>query len=293
MADYNAQHLHTAADILLELLKKRNSISSVLLSRELDRANITNQKPILDALSRIADGATDDEGVANFVGKIFKRGRTFYSKSGLDTLEKEAERMESAAISEVQQSEADEEIQVPKKEKVKRKQDEARLIPHIMQAIANIYQDDATPEGVKYVFGVHNTHAGNEFENVDVLGFHWRAQEDIEVVTVEAKLEFTARLVQQANNYRRFSHRVWIALPGHTENTLRDEDQHLFDFVIESGLGIMLSQNSKKNIEFRPIHWPRLQAPNRFEMLRFQERYLDQFTEARAAQRKDRIGRIS
>ena len=97
---------------------------------------------------------------------------------------------------------------------------------------------------------MHRDRPGSEFENVDVIAVHWRSDEVAEIVTVEVKLDFTARAVQQASNYRRFSDRVWLAVPVTAKltlaaNELRETDPLLFDHVVDVGLGILACRKSR------------------------------------------------
>jgi hypothetical protein len=136
------------------------------------------------------------------------------------------------------------------------------------------------------VFDVHNGRAGNEFENVDVMAVHWRSSKVVELVTVEVKLEFTARLVQQARNYGRFCDRVWLAVPVLAEaadaaGALREFDPMLFEHVVDTGLGILACRRRPgRSYEVLPVHWPRRMRPDLVEKDGFLERYRRQFEQA-------------
>jgi hypothetical protein len=140
---------------------------------------------------------------------------------------------------------------------------ERRLGTYVVSALESIYQSDHAPEDAPYVFDVHNERAGSEFENVDVMAAHWRSQKVVELVAVEVKLEFTARLVQQARNYGRFADRVWIAVPVLAEaadasGALREFDPLLFEHVVDAGLGILACRRRPgRSYEVLPAHWPR------------------------------------
>ena len=108
----------------------------------------------------------------------------------------------------------------------------------------------------------------------------------VETITVEVKLDFTVRLIQQANNYRRFSSRVWIAVPCTSDASeaaaqLREIDPMLFEYVTELGLGILACRRAKgRSYEVFPIHWPRLGPPDAVATEGFIERYRSVFEEA-------------
>ena len=108
--------------------------------------------------------------------------------------------------------ETEEEVPKPVAPTREYRQEEARLCTYVKDALADLYGTDYGPD-VEYVFDVHNERPGSEFENVDVLAVHWRSDQHVEIVAVEAKLAFNARAVHQASNYSRFADRTWIAVP--------------------------------------------------------------------------------
>ena len=143
-----------------------------------------------------------------------------------------------------------------------------------------------TPDDAPYVFDVHHDRAGSDYENVNVLAIHWRSSKVAELISVEVKLDFTARLVQQARNYGRFSDRVWIAAPllaeaADASAALRDFDPQLFEHVVEAGLGILACRRRPgRSYEVLPVHWPRRLAPDPVEKEGFLERYRPHFEQA-------------
>jgi hypothetical protein len=163
------------------------------------------------------------------------------------------------------------------------KQEEARLVTYIRDGLTSIYDSDFLPQGAEdYIFDVHNDRGGSDFENVDLLGFHWRSQEIVETIAVEAKLYFTARLVQQASNYQRFANRVWLAVPCASADELRDLDERLFDHTVERGLGILACIKRRgRSYEIQPIQWPRYQPVDPLERTTFIERHRTTFEDAR------------
>jgi hypothetical protein len=166
------------------------------------------------------------------------------------------------------------------------RQEERRLGTYVVSTLENIYQSDHTPDDAPYVFDVHNDRAGTEFENVDVMAAHWRSPKVVELVAVEVKLDFTARLVQQARNYGRFADRVWIAVPVLAEaadasGALREFDPLLFEHVIDTGLGILACRRRPgRSYEVLPVHWPRRMHADQVEKEAFLERYRRQFETA-------------
>jgi hypothetical protein len=101
----------------------------------------------------------------------------------------------------------------------------------------------------------------------------------VDLVTVEVKLDFTAKLVQQAHNYCRFSDRVWIAVPvladvSDSAQALREYDPALFDYVVDIGLGVLACRRRPgKSYEVIPVQWPRRLHPDPVEKEAFIDRY--------------------
>lgn len=153
---------------------------------------------------------------------------------------------------------------------------------YIRDSLALVYESEFQPEGAEQIFDVHNDRAGSDFENVDLLGFHWRSPESVETIAVEAKLVFSARLVQQAANYQRFANRVWIALPCSSADELRESDERLFDYVVERGLGVLACIRRRgRSYEVEPIHWPRYQQVDSLEGAALIERHRATFEDAK------------
>jgi ketosteroid isomerase-like protein len=226
----------------------------------------------------------------------YYRGRSFYSEAALRDLEKStaeaADKAEAAETIETTTADvADEEEAAPKRSEYR--QEEARLVTYVREALDEIYVSEHGPE-VATVFDVHRDRPGSEFENVDLIAVHWRADDVVELITVEVKLYFNARLVQQANNYRRFSDRVWIAVPvdvmlPRAATQLREIDPLLFEHAVESGLGILACWRRRgRSYEIAPIHWPRLLRPDRVERTTFLDRHRAVFEEARVIAPRER-----
>lgn len=144
-------------------------------------------------------------------------------------------------------------------------------------ALEDLYASESGPADRPCVFDVHHERPGGTFENVDLVAVHWRSNKIAEIVSVEVKLDFTSRLVQQANNYRRFSDRVWISVPvqaelGQAAAELRAMDERLFDHVVDLGLGVLACRRRQgRSYEVVPIHWPVRNVPEPLEREMFVE----------------------
>lgn len=195
---------------------------------------------------------------------------------------------EAANAEKASDGQTDEDFVAPP-ERRKNRQEEGRLGTYVVSALENIYQSDGAPDDAPYVFDVHNDRPGNEYENVDLIAVHWRTATNVELIAVEVKLDFTARLVQQARNYARFADRVWLAVPvqagaADASGALRELDPLLFEHVVDAGLGILACRRRPgKSYEVLPVHWPRRQQPGAVEREGFIERYRADFEEAGAA----------
>lgn len=179
----------------------------------------------------------------------------------------------------------EEEGDVPAPARRSYRQEEARLVTYVVEALETVYASEYGPER-ETIFDVHNQRPGNAFENVDVIAAHWRSDEVVDLISVEVKLDFTPRLVQQANNYRRFSHRVWIAVPvaaslPDAASKLQETDPLLFDYIVELGIGVLACRRGRgRSYEVAPIHWPRLLHPDPVERDAFLDRHRVVFEDA-------------
>jgi hypothetical protein len=214
--------------------------------------------------------------------RFYHRGRSFFSEEAYQAAEAKTEAAAQVAGETAPGTEGEE---APTPRAREYRQEEARLVTYVREQLETICGSDFGPDA-DIVFDVHNQRPGNDFENVDVIAVHWRSDEVVDIVTVEVKLEFTSRLVQQANNYRRFSNRVWIAVPvsatsGEAAAELRETDPLLFDYVVDLGIGILGCRRGRgRAYEVVPIHWPRLQRPDPIERDAFLDRYRTVFEDA-------------
>lgn len=270
----NEQEIASAQALLGGLLERSSSVSSLGLRRQLELKGFQNARDLVLALRlKTADAEGQEDGSPSY----FHRGKSFYTKQGLLELEQ-------AEAAEAQRAEDLEAQQVPVIEDEtplrRNRKEEARLVTYVHSALEEIYVGDHAPERIEeFVFDVHNERCGGVFENVDLLAIDWRSLKRVELVTVEAKLDFTAQLVHQAHNYTRFSHRVWLAvrvhaLPQSAAGALRLSDPRLFDYCIDQGLGILACRPSRgRSYEVFPVHWPRRLSPDPAELEAFMERY--------------------
>ncbi len=160
--------------------------------------------------------APDDDHFPKPDFRWYGKAKSIYSPERYQTLQRaEDARATVAEREETPAADAeDEEYEVaPAREKPKNRQEERRLGTYAVTTLESIYQSEHAPDDSDYVFDVHSDRPGTEFENIDLLAVHWRSSKAVELVAVEVKLDFTARLVQQARNYMRFADRVWLAVP--------------------------------------------------------------------------------
>ncbi len=251
-------------------------VSSRALRPELEKLGIENVSEINTKL-KLFDFDNPPPGVAEPSFRYFHRGRSFYSEDAYRQAEAETER----AAEQAEQAAKDEKLEDDEPIRRRRnRQEEARVVTYVEEALESIYDSDFGPD-VQVAFDVHNERPGGEFENVDAIAVNWRSDDVVELVAVEVKLKFCAGLVQQAINYRRFAHRVWIAIPVSSDepaSELRAQSPSLFEYVIEQGLGILACRRRQgASYEVWPIHWPQLNRLDTLSQDEFVERYRNAF----------------
>ncbi|MGO9833468.1 MAG: hypothetical protein ACLP1X_04570 [Polyangiaceae bacterium] len=278
--------------VLHDLLQQSNGVvSSRGLRHALEQRKIPDARRLVVSLKYFDFDAPPEDGRPKPPFRWYSHARSFYTeeqfaklKNAQDQQATTAEQAVAGPVAEVETE--DEDQDVPPKERRRSRQEERRLGTYVVSALESIYQSDHAPEDAPYVFDVHNERAGSEFENVDVMAAHWRSQKVVDLVTVEVKLDFTARLVQQARNYGRFSDRVWIAVPVLAEaadaaGALREFDPCLFEHIVDAGLGVLACRRRPgRSYEVLPVHWPRRLFPDPVEKEAFLERYRPSFEEA-------------
>ena len=165
---------------------------------------------------------------------------------------------------------------------------------YVVPLIEEIYASESAPEGRTYVFDVHDSRPGGEYQNVDLLAVHWRSRKVIELVAVEVKLDFTARAVQQACSYTRFAHRTWLAVkvvngPEYAAWELWTRDPGLFDHAVARGIGIIgCKATPGRAYTAFPIQWPKRHEPDPFEREQFLEHYREWFEDADVLEQEGR-----
>jgi hypothetical protein len=115
------------------------------------------------------------------------------------------------------------------------------------------------------------------------IAVHRRSRNFCDLIAVEVKLEFSAHVVQQALNYKRFSHRTWVAVVVEldSKDDLPRRYPALFDYAISNGLGVLACRRRQgRRYEVLPVNWPLRNQPEPLAEEDFIERYRDQLREA-------------
>lgn len=247
-------------------------VSSLALRQALESKGVPDARDVVVQLKFYDFASPPDDGREAPGFRWYTHAKSFLSEERFEGFKRQQEaevaRVASSEVvaAELAEAEAVADERAPATERRKIRQEEARLGTYVASALENIYQSDAAPEDAEYVFDVHKERPGAEFENVDVLAVHWRSESYIELVAIEVKLDFTARLVQQARNYARFAERVWVAVPitayaSDAAAAIREYDRLLFEHVIEIGLGVLACRRRPGKIdEIMAVHWPKKQG---------------------------------
>ena len=270
-----------ATETLQYMLDRSEGIvSSRALRPELERRGVEEARELVIRL-KLYDFESSAPEYPTPPFRYHYRGRSFYSEEAYRAAEAETEAAADAAEREAEaEGDYDEEATTARR---KYRQEEARLCKYIEEALRGIYASEFGPD-VEIAFDVQDARPGAELENVDLLAVHWRSDEVVELVAVEAKLEFSTKLILQATNYKRFAHRVWAALPVTSDEPgieLREYDPLLFEHVIEQGIGVLACRKRQGGAyDIWPIHWPRLNKLDSIARDDFIERYRHVFEEA-------------
>jgi hypothetical protein len=278
----------TATSLLGYMLPRANGcVSSLALRRELERKGITNARQLVVKLKFFDFDAPSDPTKPMPSFRWHHHGKSFFSEEGfkqvLSETELEADDAAAAAAPEVPSDDTPEAAVAAKRPN---RQEEARLVRFIVDALGDVYSSDSAPEDAEVAFDVHNERAGTEYENVDVIAVHWHSAEVVDLVCVEVKLDFNAKAVQQAHNYGRFADRVWLAVPvqapvGQAAIELRETDLRLYEYLIREGIGLLACHRRRgRTYEILPIQWPRRGIPDPADKEAFIERHRDTFEEA-------------
>lgn len=278
------QELKRAATILAQLIQSgEGRVSTKAFKAALRDEKLVDIEGILDQLKYQEKNLFPNGEIPTW--KYF--GASFYSETAYAQVMKEEEEDSDSAEN------IDEENEI-EPERKKNKSPEAKLGKYVKAALEDIYDSDHASD--EYVFDVHTERPASDYRNVDLIAIDWRSPQHVDLISVEVKMDFTTKLVQQAANYTRFSNRVWIAVPlpvntdpAGASQTLRNKDPLLFDHVIELGIGILACRKSMgSSYEVFPIHWPRLLKPIELERHNFLECYREHFERALVLQRKVR-----
>ena len=97
----------------------------------------------------------------------------------------------------------------------KNRQGEEILGVPVVEKLITLYSEYSYGPDVDMAADVHNHRKGTKFENVIIMHLHWRSNKLVELIAVEAKVEFVTAVVGQASYYRGFAHRVSVAVPVH------------------------------------------------------------------------------
>ena len=270
---------------LLQGLLTRNAgcVSSQALRKELEERGISAARDLCVRL-RFYDPESQQDG--QLLRPSFSwnhKGRSFYSDSAFSAAQSQvAAGAESSAAAELEAEppSQEEERGQPRRQY---RQEEARLVWYVREALESIYASDFAPDDSPVAFDVHNERAGSAFENVDAIAVYWRSPEVVEFVAVEVKLEFAAGAVQQTYNYARFAHRVWLAVPvkSRAEEAgleLRESDPRLFEYVTRLGIGVLGCKRGRgSSYDVFPLQWPQLWKPDEIEQAEFIERHRSVF----------------
>src|SRR6266849_4118044 len=279
ISSHTVDDWNTAVRVLKTLLASEGgSVSSIVLRRDLERKGIATAKDLVLKLRFFDFEGEVDPTMPRPDFKFYHKGRSFYSEEAFREVEAKTEaQAEEAGSSATVDRLVHEDVENESPRRSNRRE-EARLVTYVKTALADIYDSEFRPERAEFVFDVHNDRSGTDLENVDLLAFHWRSPDVVDTVTVEVKLDFTARLVQQANNYRRFSNRVWIAVPCNSPapdaaDELREIDPLLFDYIVDLGIGILGCRRARgRSYEVCALQWPKFHSPEPLERDVFVER---------------------
>ena len=290
----SVENLGSAYDLLQQLLKTNEGvISNVQFKRDImSRLKLPEDlaTQCVKVLQFLAD-AEAEQRVGRKDAKTYYHGRSFISKEryneALRQTDKEAEQKG-------QEAEEEREPEQPEKESPQNRQEEARLGVYVKAALERIYDSENISKDTPHVFDVHQERPGSSFENVDLIAIDWRSATTVDLVSIEVKLEFSARAVHQACSYMRFSHRIWVACVVTSEATdaaleLRTTDPGLFDYVLSRGIGILACRRTQgRGYAVFPIQWPQWQNPEPVEKELFVERYRTVFEQAGVVERQRR-----
>lgn len=280
---HSAQDWELAFRVLGEQLAKHDGcVSAVALRRELEKNGVASARPLVVDLQFFDAESSHERGIIAPSFEFGYLGRSFYSAEKYA----EAQREQEEATDEKAEDASSEASTLPPEEIVVTRanhQEEARLVQYVKEELEKLYASDFGPEDTDFVFDVHSARKGSSFENVDLIGVHWRSRNFCDLITVEVKLDFTAHAIQQALNYTRFSHRAWVAALVESDSMAELPRRYptLFDYAISRGLGVLACRRRQgRRYEVTPVHWPLRNQPDPMLEEEFIERYREYFETA-------------
>jgi hypothetical protein len=280
-----------AVETLCQLLQRSREglVSSVAVRKELEKKGAGESRALVIRLKHFdfdhADTATAPATRWRHHGWNFFTEEAFARTLSKTESEADSAAAEAATALAEEDDTDDEGTEEPRARRSAR-QEEARLVRYVVDALSDLYSSEFASPDMEIAFDVHSDRGGSDYENVDAIAIHWRAREIVDLVSVEVKLSFTAKLAQQANNYRRFSDRVWAAVPvqapvAQAATELRDMNPRLFEYFVNSGIGILACRKSLgRSYEVFPVQWPTRCVADPCEREAFIERHRDTFEAA-------------
>jgi hypothetical protein len=283
----NLAKTRTPSEILQELLRDTGIVSTTKLKSKLRENGITEVEAVVEELN-------SDSALWKKVDRSFCTHEKFVELEESEPAPGESEIDED--------NEDDETFEKASTRETRRRSEEKRLCEgYVLPFLKSLYHSAAKPKEFENIFVVQDLRPSSDLRNVDIIAVNWRTEEIAELATIEVKLSFCSQLLQQAANYRRFSHRVWVAVKVQSgieveeiAASLIEKDALLFDQILHLGLGIIACQKGRGNsYNCYPIQWPQKQVPDEFEKLTFMQDYRETFEQAGLLEKRRRTIRVA
>jgi hypothetical protein len=183
------ERVSLAADVLRQLLirAREGAVSTQALRKELEARSIPEPQELIAKLKSL-EFSVERGHTWYHIGRSFLTESKYREARRTQEVEARQAEVADVAADDLEDSDDEQEIAVPRERK-KRRREEGRLGAYIVPFLEEIYDDEASPD--TYVFDVHSTRGGTDFENVDLLAMHWRSAKCVDVISVEVKLRFT------------------------------------------------------------------------------------------------------
>lgn len=262
-----------AAQYLPQVLQAHDGVVSTMKLRdELKAIGIPNLEDVLNLLRTKGRQDEKNELPWRHSGRSFYTPKAFEEMKAKEEADAEAEEKKEATLEKQAAAKVleladkkqglslEDTTESEPKQKACYKHVEKRLCTnYIKPFLEELYDYEHVPAEAEIVFDVQDMRTGSDLCNVDLIAVDWRDDRHAEIVTVEAKLGFCTKAVMQAASYRRFSHRVWIAIAVDAQDdpqtALRTKNRKLFDYAISLGLGIIICRKAKRKF-LRTNHCP-------------------------------------